>query len=108
MGVTHKTQAVFSPVITFQVVCLPDSQPSGALFVAESLRRVVANHGWPIEGTTISIGAATVRPEVYGETLSLTALNLIKAADQALYASKQKGRNCSTHSEDLQVQDEAK
>lgn len=90
------------------LICLPDSQPSGALFVAESLRRAVVNHGSPIVGSTISIGVATVRPEAYGETISQTALNLIKAADRALYVSKQKGRNCSTHSEDLQDQDETK
>lgn len=90
------------------VICLPESKPSGAMFVAESLRRAVANHGSPIQGTTISIGVATIQLELYEQTISQTALNLISAADQALYASKRNGRNCSTHSENLPDRDETK
>lgn len=59
----------------------------GALVVAERIRRQVERSRWDGEGVTVSIGVASF-PEHGGELESL-----VKAADDALYAAKEKGRN---------------
>ena len=76
-------------------VILPDTDITGALQVAESMRSSVENlsitHRFSRANNvvTISIGAASVIPG-RGEGNSAT---LIKAADDALYQAKQGGRN---------------
>ncbi|HEY5316555.1 MAG TPA: diguanylate cyclase [Solirubrobacteraceae bacterium] len=69
---------------------LPDTDPGGALLLAERLRCAVldefAQDGVP---TTISFGIASFR--AHGET----AASLLRAADDALYAAKESGRNRS-------------
>lgn len=81
------------------VVCLPDSDQQGSFTVAESLRQAVDNYGWPIQDVTISVGIATAIADQ--ESTYKTAKELIDEADQALYHSKQSGRNCSTHHANL-------
>jgi diguanylate cyclase (GGDEF)-like protein len=69
---------------------LPQTGIDGALTVAERMRRAVAEHAFSLEeagGITISSGVAMFpRDAEDGHTL-------IRAADQALYAAKQRGRN---------------
>ncbi len=82
------------------IVCLPDSDQEGSAKVAESLRQAVDNYGWPIQDLTISIGIATAiadQDAAEPDATYKTAKELIDEADQALYHSKQSGRNCSTH-----------
>jgi diguanylate cyclase (GGDEF)-like protein len=71
-------------------VLLPETNAQSALQVAEKLRRLVEN--WPFPGVarpiTVSAGTATF-PENGG-----IRDDLVKAADAALYAAKQAGRNC--------------
>ena len=74
------------------VVILPETTNEGALVLAERLRTAVADSVVPItEGRTISftisIGVATFPADAGSETA------LIAAADKALYAAKQGGRN---------------
>jgi len=76
------------------VVVLPDTDPEGALCVAESLRQAVLNLGLPHAGSevsgvvTLSLGVVTCIPE-----LPHTHCDLIQTADDALYQAKRQGRN---------------
>jgi diguanylate cyclase len=77
-------------------VILPDTSLEGAHAVAEHIRQVIANgkirrldRNESVDGITISIGIAGCK--VGGDWLAA-----VGQADEALYASKQCGRNCST------------
>ena len=59
--------------------------------VAERLRTAVANRSWPVRPVTVSAGVATLTPDAPDTSC------LIASADQALYSSKQRGRNRVTH-----------
>lgn len=80
-------------------IILPETRASGAMTTAERLREIIASH--PIAlgpgqtvSLTVSIGVA-VYPEDVDTREGLTELlkRLIAAADQALYAAKDVGRN---------------
>jgi len=70
-------------------IVLPETQGEKALAVAEKLRRQVEDYNFPgvARQVTISVGVADF-PE-HGRTRD----EIIKAADDALYAAKQAGRN---------------
>ena len=74
----------------FLILC-PDSTEAMAFVGADRLRRAIeANtikHGELPLGVTISIGVAERTPEMAGPD------NLLRAADDALYAAKDAGRN---------------
>jgi diguanylate cyclase (GGDEF)-like protein len=71
------------------VVVLPETDRSGAMHVAEHLRRATESLAVPRLGTrvTASFGVATL-PD---DALDIDAL--LRLADRALYAAKQRGRN---------------
>lgn len=75
----------------FLIIC-PRTSLDGALRVAESTRRVVAALRVPAGAGewrgSISIGVAEYREEMK------TPEDLIKAADEGVYAAKRNGRNC--------------
>lgn len=76
-------------------VVLPDTDIDGAFRVAETMREGVVGldipHGGGKDGkVSISIGVACVVPQKGTNTKE----SLLLAADTALYAAKQKGRNC--------------
>lgn len=80
------------------VILLPETDSDGAGAVAERLRREVEALAVPnvkAEDTagivTVSIGVATVRPQPHAS--SFGPADLIKMADDCLYAAKQAGRN---------------
>ena len=79
-------------------VLLPDTPRDLAIVLAERLRVAIENQSWPLRTMTISVGAATFRDT---HSTPDTEFALLEAADQALYASKHRGRNCTSHSADL-------
>jgi diguanylate cyclase (GGDEF)-like protein len=76
-------------------VILPDTPPAGCLLVADAMRAGVAKLAVPHADSdvarcvTVSQGIATVLPGT-----ACSPEQLIACADQALYAAKQKGRDC--------------
>jgi diguanylate cyclase (GGDEF)-like protein len=70
------------------VVLLPETPIGDAEDAAERIREAVAANPFPGEGVTVSIGISTRTPEK-----SRNAVEMIRAADEALYAAKQGGRN---------------
>ena len=69
-------------------VLLPDSSPAQAFAVAETIRLKVEQWCGDTAITTVSIGVASVIPDVSSEWTAV-----VRAADEALYAAKATGRN---------------
>jgi diguanylate cyclase (GGDEF)-like protein len=72
---------------------LKDTDPDGARVVSERIRQAVESLQIPHIASaagivTVSCGAAAQRPDSGGDSL-----NLVMAADKALYAAKRRGRN---------------
>ncbi|WP_195575179.1 diguanylate cyclase [Paenibacillus sp. 1001270B_150601_E10] len=76
------------------VMILPGQELTEAKKTAELLREAVADYAWEIGNLTVSIGAATF-------TQDDTSTSLLKHADQALYVSKENGRNQVTHYDEM-------
>jgi diguanylate cyclase (GGDEF)-like protein/PAS domain S-box-containing protein len=70
------------------IIALPRTNEKAAIKLAERLRCAVANHQWVERDITISVGFATLP-----RTSGMAPEQLIQAADQALYHSKEQGRN---------------
>lgn len=75
------------------VLILPETDADDSMTVAERLREAIQAAAWSNSAITISLGVATLKPE-------MTAAAMISAADQSLYLSKQHGRNRSTHADE--------
>ena len=73
------------------VVILPDTDEDGAVTLAERCRRAVAAANWAQRPVTVSIGASTLA-DATGD-----AAALVREADEALYRSKETGRNRVLH-----------
>ena len=69
-------------------ILLPDTDSKTAATVAERLRTAVEEAEWPNRGITISLGVCSWLP-------GMTADEMIRFADIALYEAKKQGRNCS-------------
>jgi diguanylate cyclase (GGDEF)-like protein/PAS domain S-box-containing protein len=83
-------------------VILPETDRDGSVLLAERFRGAIEMTRWPRRAVTASIGATTVafartvpRPRSPGYS------KVLSAADQALYHSKEHGRNCVTHAASL-------
>ena len=76
-------------------VLLPDTDKEKAFLTAERLRNIIAavQVPWdtPLPQVTISLGIFT-----FSKNTNLSCDEAIKRADEALYLSKERGRNCST------------
>jgi diguanylate cyclase len=73
---------------------LPATGAIEALEVAERLRSAIASRPWPHCKVTASLGVATAG------TTTANAAALVDQADQALYHSKQSGRDQVNHYKD--------
>jgi diguanylate cyclase (GGDEF)-like protein/PAS domain S-box-containing protein len=83
-------------------VILHEADRTGAVKLAEHLRAAVESQQWPRRRITISVGAATVQfPSAVPRPESPPRSQVLSLADQALYYSKEQGRNRVTHVEDL-------
>jgi diguanylate cyclase (GGDEF)-like protein len=72
-------------------IILPDTEYAGAMVLAERCRRAIANHPWAQRAITASIGVSTMTATTGNPTI------LLQEADDALYRSKQAGRNRVSH-----------
>ena len=74
------------------VILLPESPLEGALLVAERVRLAVAQSAFAVAQenilVTVSLGVAISNPDEF-----MTLDQLLEQADQALYLSKNGGRN---------------
>lgn len=76
------------------IVIAPDTGIDGSLQLAERIRLAIENEKWPNRFITVSIGVSTTAAAIDNASI------LVSEADNALYRSKSKGRNCVTHSND--------
>ena len=76
-------------------IILPDTDREGAMVMAERFRAQVENMEFDVAGITVSAGVATVVNAVSDPA------QLVAAADTALYASKNGGRNRVTHVDEM-------
>jgi len=79
-------------------VILPETEVKGAVTFGERFREAVETYEWPLREVTVSVGATTVAfqgpvPRPDPPTIS----QILREADQALYRSKDLGRNRITH-----------
>ncbi|SDO27282.1 diguanylate cyclase (GGDEF) domain-containing protein [Psychrobacillus sp. OK028] len=72
------------------VVIMPFSNEENSLNEAEQLRSRVETAKWAVDKITVSIGVAT-------SNLCETTTSILTKADNALYSSKENGRNKVTH-----------
>jgi diguanylate cyclase (GGDEF)-like protein len=84
-------------------VLLPQTDYAGALVIAEKIRSNIFNLNLPHKKSeygflTVSVGAAHVRPRLINHPSTL-----IQAADCALYAAKEAGRNRISGAEEINV-----
>ena len=75
------------------VILLPQTDHDASLVVSERVRAAIADEQWKERPVTASLGAATA--QAGGADL------LLARADEALYRSKEGGRNRVTHYDDL-------
>ncbi|MFJ5717920.1 sensor domain-containing diguanylate cyclase [Neobacillus sp. NPDC093127] len=76
-------------------IILPNTDVEEAIAIAQNIKQMVEIAEWQETGSlTISVGAATF-------TKKDTEESIMKNADHALYASKENGRNRSTHFSEL-------
>lgn len=68
-------------------VILPNTASQGALVMAERFRRAVERQEWTHQDMTVSVGVAVVCED------ACSPESIIDAADSALYAAKEAGRN---------------
>lgn len=84
----------------FVAIC-KRADKAASLVLAESLRKTVVNTVTILNGhevkVTVSVGIATASKENIDEFKD----NIFRYADESLYHSKQQGRNCITHCEDI-------
>lgn len=80
-------------------VILPNTSAKAAILIGEKLRLAVQNHPWESKPVAVSIGISTASFEQNHPTGidANCSTKLIAEADQALYQSKTRGRNRTTH-----------
>lgn len=74
---------------------LPNTDAQGALVLAERLRANIESAPWKERGVTASFGIATLQSDMKSSD------DLTRAADEALYAAKERGRNRVLHAREM-------
>ncbi|MFA6547212.1 MAG: diguanylate cyclase [Limisphaerales bacterium] len=77
------------------VVLLPFTHQQAAMALAERTRAAIQGAKWELRSVTASFGVATL------STGTISAAAMLKLADDALYHSKENGRNRVTHASEL-------
>lgn len=80
---------------------LPYTEPGEAGQLAERLRKMIEEYDWPLRKITISAGTATINPQEGLPDANEGLNKLVMMADQALYHSKNNGKNRVTSFIDL-------
>lgn len=89
-------------------VILPNTSKEGALIIAEKVRVACQTQDFKHWKTTISVGVSTMIPDKLESNKNDNQITqLISNADQALYSSKENGRNRTTHFSDIVDLDKA-
>lgn len=78
-------------------IILPNTNQLSAMLLAEKLRKAIEVEPWVEKPVTASFGVSTLSADISDKT------QLIYSADQALYISKARGRNCLTHANDIKT-----
>lgn len=78
------------------VLILPNTEIDDSMLIAERIRKSVETATWSVPSVTISIGVATSNQEDTKRTIQTKA-------DEALYISKNSGRNQITHASQLKI-----
>ena len=76
------------------VVILPGATGAASSAAAERLRKNLETAEWPYREITASFGVSALEP-------GMLAADLVRDADEAMYASKNGGRNLVTHISEL-------
>lgn len=85
-------------------IVLPNTDGSAAIQIAERLKAQIDRHPWRRERLTVSMGAATIPPGSWGRIpREDPGLQLVREADQALYFSKNNGKDRVTHFAELEL-----
>lgn len=74
------------------VILLPHTSHEGSKFVSERCLQSIRSHPWPCRAITASIGVSTLEPED-----NIDWESLLKLADEAMYQSKDNGRDQITY-----------
>ncbi|MBL8086857.1 MAG: diguanylate cyclase [Chthonomonas sp.] len=77
------------------IAAIPGMEASDAVEYANQLRLAIQDQEWTYRQVTSSFGVATFSPDLD------TVESFVKLADDALYASKENGRNRVTHAQEL-------
>ena len=78
-------------------IILPNTDAQGAMVCAEEVRFAIASQPWPKRPLTISIGVTTTGISEENQEVTDTYTRLLSEADQALYTSKDTGRDKASH-----------
>lgn len=88
------------------VMILPGMPHQQVLGFGERLRKVVEQGNWSSKSMTISLGASTYQFTSKRVALKSVMNRMITEADQAMYRSKNSGRNRITHFQDIPIKHE--
>lgn len=90
------------------VFILPGLPHEQAVRFGERLRRAIERGNWSSRSITVSLGASTHQLSSKRSALKRIMERMISEADQAMYQSKDAGRNRFTHFEDMALKKKSK